>query len=153
MVLEKNNRNLSLVNSYRAAFYGYRIGLNKLTAPFLGIKSIDCAKLAMEHDMENPFGYVQYANIQFYMPSVFGGSKKEAVTYYLLALELMEKNSEQIKEDWNYLSLLIVIAQSYSYLNDFQSSLVYLDKILKIEPRFAYVKTELYPEVLNKMKK
>jgi len=150
-LLEKVKKNLSMVNSYRAAFYGYKIGLNKLTAPFLGPKSMACAKLALEIDKENPFAYVQYANIQFYMPSVFGGSKKVAVTFYLKALELMEKN--EIREDWNYLSLLIVIAQSYSYLDDFQASAGYLEKILKIEPEFGYVKNELYPQVLNKMKK
>ncbi len=151
-ILSKDINNLSMVNSYKAAFYGYRIGLNNLLAPFLGIKSIDCAKLAIKIDQENPLGYVQYANIQFYMPSVFGGSKEEALTYYLKAMELMEKNVSDIKENWNYLSLLTVIAQSYSYLNDFKSSIFYLEKILKLEPEFSYVKNELYPKVLNKMK-
>ncbi len=152
-ILSKDRHNLSLVNSYKAAFYGYRIGLNKLLAPFIGIKSMDCAKLAIQLDQQNPLGYVQYANIQFYMPSAFGGSKEEALTYYLKAMELMEKNVIEIKENWNYLSLLTVIAQSYSYLNDFQSSKLYLEKVLKIEPDFGYVKNELYPQVLNKMKK
>ncbi len=152
-ILSRETKNLSLVNSYKAAFYGYRIGLNRLSAPFIGPKSIDRANLAIKLDKENPFAYIQYANIQFYMPSVFGGSKNEAVTYYLKAQVLMEKNVSDIKENWNYLSLLTVIAQSYSYLNDYQSSILYLEKILKIEPEFGYVKNELYPQVLNKMKK
>ena len=152
-ILEKDTKNLSLVNSYKAAFYGYRIGLNKLLAPFIGIKSINCAKLAIDLDKENFFGYVQYANIQFYMPAVFGGSKKEALEYYLKAEKLMEKNMNEINENWNYLCLLIVIAQSYSYLDEFQSSISYFEKILKIEPGFGYVKNELYPEVLKKINK
>ncbi len=152
-ILSRETKNLSIVNSYKAAFYGYRIGLNRLLAPFIGPKSIDHANHAIKLDKENPFAYVQYANIQFYMPSVFGGSKNEAVTYYLKAQVLMEKNVSDIKENWNYLSLLTVIAQSYSYLNDYQSSIFYLEKILKIEPEFGYVKNELYPQVLNKMKK
>jgi tetratricopeptide (TPR) repeat protein len=151
-ILEEDTKNLSLVNSYKAAFYGYRIGLNKLLAPFIGIKSINCAKLAIDFDKENPLGYVQYANIQFYMPAVFGGSKKEAIEYYLIAEKLMEKNGNEITENWNYLSLLIVIAQAYAYLDEFQSSISYFEKILKIEPEFGYVKNELYPEVLKKMK-
>jgi tetratricopeptide (TPR) repeat protein len=151
-ILSKDSKNLSIVNSYKAAFYGFRIGLNKLMAPFFGLKSINCAKLAMDLDKENPFGYIQYGNIEFYMPNVFGGSKKEALTYYLRALEIMEKNEDNIVENWNYLSLLIVIAQSYSYLDDFPSSISYLEKILKIEPGFGYVKNELYPDVLQKMK-
>lgn len=152
-ILEEDTKNLSLVNSYKAAFYGYRIGLNELLAPFIGIKSINCAKLAIDLDKENPLGYVQYANIQFYMPAVFGGSKKEAIEYYLKAEKLMDKNINAITKNWNYLNLLVVIAQSYSYLDEFQSSIFYFEKILKIEPGFGYVKNELYPEVLIKIKK
>ncbi len=145
-------QNISMVNAYKAAFYGYRIGLNKLSAPFNGLKSIDCAKLAISSDKENPFGYIQYANIQFYKPAIFGGSKKEALEYFLKAQELMERNKDDIKGNWNYLSLLIVIAQSYSYTDDFKSSVYYMDMILQIEPDFSYVKNELYPQVLKKYK-
>lgn len=151
--LSGNSRNLSLVNSYKAAFYGYRIGLNKLSAPFLGPKSVDCARMAISSDSRNPLGYVQYANIQFYMPAVFGGSKKEALEYYLKALELMEQNNNDLIENWNYLSLLTVIAQSYAYLDDYSSSVVYLEKALKTEPDFSWVKNELYPQVNLKLKK
>lgn len=152
LTLSSETGNTSMVNAYKAAFYGYKIGLNKLTAPFNGPISMNCAKIALESDKENPFGYVQYANIQFYMPAVFGGSKKEALEYYLKARELMERNKDDIKGNWNYLSLLIVIAQSYSYVDDYKSSIEYLDKILKIEPDFSYVKNELYPQVLKKIK-
>jgi len=150
--LSSEKKNSSMVNAYKAAFYGYKIGLNKLSAPFNGPKSMNCAKIALESDNENPFAYVQYANIQFYMPAVFGGSKKEALENFLKAQELMEKNKNDIKENWNYLSLLIVISQSYSYLDDYKSSIDYMNKILKIEPDFSYVKNELYPQVLKKGK-
>ncbi len=153
VALSSDIQNTSMVNAYKAAFYGYRIGLNKLSAPFNGPKSVDCAKLAISSDKENPFGYVQHANIQFYMPAIFGGSKKEALEYFIKAQELMERNKDAIKENWNYLSLLIVIAQSYSYMDDFKSSIDYMDMILKIEPDFSYVKNELYPQVLTKIKK
>jgi hypothetical protein len=152
VTLSSEKQNSSMVNAYKAAFYGYRIGLNILSAPFNGLKSIDCAKLAISSDKNNPFGYIQYANIQFYMPAVFGGSKKEALEYFLKAQELLERNIDDIKGNWNYLSLLIVIAQSYSYLNDFKSSILYMEKILKIEPDFSYVKNELYPQVLKRSK-
>lgn len=152
LTLSSEMGNISMVNAYKAAFYGYKIGLNKLTAPFNGPKSMNCAKIAIESDKENPFAYVQYANIQFYMPEIFGGSKKEALKYFTKAQELMGKNKDDINGNWNYLSLLIVIAQSYSYINDFKSSLHYMDLILKIEPDFSYVKNELYPQVLKKSK-
>jgi len=151
-VLAKNNQNLSIVNSYKSAFYGYRIGLNILLAPFIGPKSMECAKLAIQQDAGNPFGYIQYANIQYFMPSIFGGSKTEALKFYLKAKDLMEKNEKDIYENWNYLSLLTVIAQAYSDINDFQSSRLYFEKILKREPEFGWVKNELYPQLLMKMR-
>jgi tetratricopeptide (TPR) repeat protein len=152
LILSEDNQNVSMVNAYKAAFYGYRIGLNKILAPILGRKSIDCAKIAMVADKENPFAYVQYGNIQFYMPAVFGGSKKEGLAFYKRAEELMEKNKDYTVGNWNYLSLLTVIAQSYSYLGDYDSAIDYLEKILKIEPEFDWVKNELYPQVLSKIK-
>jgi len=38
-VLSANNKNSSMVNSYKSAFYGYRIALNKLNAPSLDLKA------------------------------------------------------------------------------------------------------------------
>ncbi len=152
-ILIKDPVHHSMVNSYKSAFYGYRIGMNILAAPILGMKSIESAKLAVEQDESNAFAYVQKGNIEFYMPPVFGGSKEEALRHYLKALELMERDPEDLRENWNYLSLLILIAQSYSYINDFQSAVNYLDRLLAIEPRFNYVKNELYPLIINRMRK
>ncbi len=152
LVLEKSGYKPSWVNAYKSAFYGYKIGLNIFKAPFIGPKSVDCAKLAMKQDDKNPYGYIQYANSQYYMPAAFGGSKSEALKYYLKAEKLMENNKDQIKEDWNYLSLLSMVAQAYTELNDYRSAKVYYLKILSIEPNFLWVKNELYPELLKKIK-
>jgi tetratricopeptide (TPR) repeat protein len=150
--LEKTDGYNSLVNSYKSAFYGYRIGLNKLKAPFIGPKSVECAKQAIKLDANNPYGYIQYANSQFYMPAVFGGSKKIALDYYTKAKILMERNQSKIIQDWNYLSLLTMIAKSYSELKDFNNAKLYCEKILKVEPNFLWVKNELYPELLKNIK-
>jgi tetratricopeptide (TPR) repeat protein len=149
--LVKNNHNLSMVNSYKAAFYGYRIGLNILLAPFIGPKSMECAKMAIKQDASNPLGHIQYAYIQYYMPSVFGGSKTEALQSFIKAKDLMEKTEKDIYQNWNYLNLLTTIAQTYSDLNDFKTSRIYYEKILKREPGFGWVKNKLYPQLLKKM--
>jgi tetratricopeptide (TPR) repeat protein len=152
-ILSGDPVHLSMVNSYKSAFYGYRIGMNILSAPVLGLKSIESAKMAVKQNENNPFAHVQNGNIEFYMPPVFGGSKAEALKHYLKALELMERYPEDLMENWNYLSLLTLIAQSYSYINDFPSAVKYLDKLLALEPRFTYVKDELYPQIIKKMRK
>ena len=150
-VLWKDKANKSMVESYRSAFYGYRIGLNKITAPFLGPKSMDYAKRAVESGSTNAFAYVQLGNIQFYMPSTFGGSKKEALEYFLKAKELMESDNGNIVENWNYLSVLTLIAQSHYYLHDYRSSMAYIEKILTIAPEYGWVKNDLRKMVLQKM--
>ena len=150
-ILSKNSSLKSYTEAYRSAFYGYRIGLNSFSAPFIGPKSVEAAKTAMEADSTNPLGFIQYGNSQFYMPPVFGGSKVEALKYYLKALELMEKDKNYLSENWNYLNLLTVIAQAYSYLNDFESSKKYIDKILTVEPNIKWVMDELYPQILKRL--
>jgi hypothetical protein len=151
-ILEKSNYNISMVNSYKSAFYGFRIGLNKLQAPFIGPKSVECSKLAMKQDDKNPYGYIQFGNSEYYMPATFGGSKKVALEYYEKAEKIMELNPEQAKEDWNYLSLLTIIAQAYTELKYYKSAKAIYEKILRIEPNFLWVKNELYPELLKKIK-
>jgi hypothetical protein len=150
-ILEKNRYKPSIINSYKAAFYGFRIGLNPVSAPVNGFKSIDCARMALKLDPEYYFGYVQYGNMKFYMPSALGGSKKEALRYYLKARDIVEKDTEFMSGNWNYLSLLVVIGQAYTYLKDFASAQNVYDNILKFEPGFLYVKDDLYPKLLKKM--
>jgi len=150
-ILEKKNYSLSVVNSYKAAFYGFRIGLNPISAPVNGFKSIDCAKTALKTDPEFYFAYIQYGNMKFYMPSALGGSKKVALEYYLKAKGIVEKDSEFISGNWNYMSLLVVIGQTYTYLKDFASAQKVYGNILNLEPGFLYVKDDLYPKLLKKM--
>jgi hypothetical protein len=149
--LEDEQYNLSMVNAYKSAFYGLRIGLDVWLAPFLGHKSSDCAKLAIELDANNPFGFIQLANIQNYMPSIFGGSKSDALKYYLKAKELMEKNPGFIKEEWNYISLLTSIGKVYWDMNDLQTTKLYFEKIMQITSQYDWVKKEMYPQLLKEI--
>jgi tetratricopeptide (TPR) repeat protein len=150
--LESKNYDMSMVNGYKAAFYGYRIGLNSFKAPFYGPKSSKCANNAIAINKNNPFGYIQYANIQFYMPSTFGGSKQEAIEYYVKAEKLMELDKKKITGDWNYLNLLTIIANANIELGQLEKAKYYFEKILQIEPNYAWVKNNLYPQLLNRLK-
>lgn len=147
--LEKSSLHPSCVNAYKSAFYGFSIGLNKLKAPFVGPKSIDAAKLAMEQNPNNPLGFVQYANAQFYMPPLFGGSKAEAIEYYKKAQAIMENDSVMRNNNWNYLHLLTNIATSYTEMEEFDKAEKYYQLILEVEPNFLWVKNELYPTFIK----
>lgn len=150
---ENSGVEVSEISAYKSAFYGYAIGLNKLKAPFIGPKSVKYAKLSMEQNPQNAMGYIQYGNSQFYMSPVFGGSKAEAVEHFKKAENLMEKDKAKIENDWNYLSLLALIGQSYFAMDDYKNSLTYYKKALKVEPNFLYVKLELLPELIKKQQR
>lgn len=148
--LEKRSYNPSYINAYKSAFYGFSIGLNKLKAPFTGPKSIDAAKHSMKEDASNPYGFIQYGNAQFYMPPIFGGSKSEALLYYHQAENIMLENPSNLQEDWNYLSLLVNIADAYTEMKEYDKAEEYFKQILEVEPNFNWVKNELYPDFIKK---
>jgi tetratricopeptide (TPR) repeat protein len=148
-ILKKRNYPPSEINAYKSAFYGFKIGLSPWKAPILGPKSVKYAELAMTQDANNPLGYVMYGSSQYHMPAVFGGSKEEAIRYFEKAQHLMEQDSTQMRQNWNYLSLLTQIAESYVEIKNNPKAKAYFEKILQMEPHFLWVKNELYPEFLK----
>ncbi len=150
--LEQKKFKPSYLNSYKSAFYGFNIGLNIFKAPFIGSKSIECAELSIKQDTINPYGYIQLGNSQFYMPKTFGGSKVQAIKFYLKAEQLMETSGEEIKYNWNYLNLLTLIGKAYEDIDDYVVAKSYYEKMLKLEPEYLWVKLELYPGILKKFK-
>lgn len=150
-LLEKSGWDPSTIYAYRSAFISFRMSITKTINPLLGMECIQAARSAVELCKDNYFAHVQLGNVRFYAPSVFGGSKKEALEYFLKAKELMERNPENLTGNWNYLSLLIVIGQTYDYLDDYPSARMVYEMILDLEPDFIYVRNELYPRLLNKM--
>ncbi len=95
-------------------------------------------------------GYVQQGNAQFYMPPVFGGSKTEAIAKFKTATELMTQNGSSVENDWNYLSLLVLIAQSYEEMEKWEQAKKYYNRALAVEPDFMWVKNELLPGLIKK---
>lgn len=148
--LEKSGYQPSMVHAYRSAFYGFRVGLHRLQAPVLGPRSVHHARQSIETDPKNPYGYIQYANSQFYMPAIFGGSKLVALEYFQKAEQLMEMNGKYLAQNWNYLSLMAMIGQTYEELKQFDEAKKYYEKILRTEPGFQWVKNVLYPAILKK---
>ena len=150
-LLEKAKYQPSMTHAYRAAFYGFRIGLNPSSAPLNGLRSLRASSLAVGNDAANWFALVQKAHIQFYMPPAFGGSKKEALEYLLKARQLMEKNDRLTQGNWNYLSLLTLILQTYEALGDLPSAQHYCKLLLTREPDYSWVRDGLCPAIEEKI--
>jgi len=151
-LLEENKFKISKIYGYKSAFYGFHISLSLFSAPFLGPKSTSAAKQAISTDPDDFFGYVQLGNVHFHAPSLMGGSKSEALKNYLKARKLMESKAQELSDDWNYLSLLVSIAKTYELLNDTTNAKLVYEEILKSEPQFKWVRGELYPKLIKKLK-
>ncbi len=140
------------ISSYRSAFYGFHIGLNMFAAPLYGSKSITCAKEAVSLDSLDYFGYVQLGNVYYHAPSLMGGDKLKAIQNYTKARFKLEQNRDEMLLDWNYLSLLVSIANVYESIGYLEKAQNSYEEILKIEPQFNYVKIKLYPNLIKKIK-
>lgn len=148
-LLEKQTYTLSILYAYKAAFVGFKIGISPYKAPFIGKQSLTYAKKSVALDSANPFAYIQLGNIAYYTPELFGGSKSEAMQHYKIALQLMERNSYSVNQNWNYLNLLAIIIQAYIDTGQYTKAKEYCIKALTIESEFDWVKNKLYPEILK----
>ncbi len=151
--LAKQQYKMSMVNAYKSAFVGFKIGLSPYKAPFIGKRSLAYAKKSIALEHSNYFGYVQLGNIAFYTPSMLGGSKTDAIKHYLKALKLIEKNPTLLKNNWNYLNLLATIINAYYETGKYDLAKKFCIKTLAIEPQFYWVKDQLYPQTLKKIRR
>jgi tetratricopeptide (TPR) repeat protein len=151
--LEQKKYKESVLYAYKAAFVGFKIGLDQYKAPFMGPKSLQYAKKSISTDALNALGYMQLGNIAYYTPALFGGNKKDALDHYLMALKIMESNSEYKTNNWNYLNILTTLISAYVDLNQYEEAKKYCIKTLMIEPGFDWVKNNLYPQILKNINK
>lgn len=146
--LEGIGQNRGKLLAYRAAYYGFEIGLNEIKAPFLGKESLKAAEMSVKTEPENWLGFVLLGNIDFYKPAIFGGSKQKALENYLKAEKILL--DDRPENDWNVLALLSQIAITYEALEDIEKANDYYKKILGLEPDFEWVRDELYIEFKEK---
>lgn len=132
--------------SLKGAYYGYRVGLEPLKAPYFGRKSSDTNEKALATDPTEPQVWMEKANIEYYKPAVFGGSKEEAVPLYAKAVRLYEQDRNRTQKNWLYLNCLTGLAIAYENTGSIRKAGDLYRRILKMEPGFNWVRDDLYPE-------
>ncbi len=136
--------------SLKGAFYGFQIMLEPARAPKLGRLSMEANEIALELDSEEPQVWLERANMDYYKPKIFGGSKKRAVPSYEKAVELFESSAERSRENWVYMNCLAGLGIAYENTRKFTEAGKVYRKILKLEPSFKWVREELYPHFQEK---
>ncbi len=137
------------LSAYKGAFIAYRIGIKPIRALFLGPESMKNINHAVETGPYSPNAWIEKGNALFYMPTVFGGSKKKALEAFNRAIQLMEKDPEFIYHNWMYLNVLMILGQGYEKIDNFQMAKITYEKVLQIEPNFTYVRDKLYPSFMK----
>jgi len=138
--------------AFKGSFIGFRIGISKFKAIYLGPESLGYIEKALELDPQNVQGTIDRGNVFFYAPGIFGGDKNEALNLYLRAAKQIEK-SKDTDQNWAYLNLLTTIGIAFDKLNRPNEAKLIYEKILRKEPNFRWVKEELYPKLLARNKK
>lgn len=138
------------VYAYFGSFLGLRMQIEPLKIPVLGPKSHEQIETSIELDPENTQGLIEKANSLFHTPEMFGGSKKEAIKYYIKALKTLEK-AELNKSNWLYMKTLVDLAMAYDAIGHPEQAIKLYKRILYLEPEFKLVKEELYPDLVSRM--
>jgi tetratricopeptide (TPR) repeat protein len=142
--LPQLDRNAALIAAYEGAFIGYQIAISPVKAPFIGMKSLKYVKEAVAADSTNYFAHIQFGNVLYYMPAMFGGSQSEAIKHYKTAKTLMVAQGVY-KNNWLYMNLLLTLADAYKKNNDWQSVKACYDEALQLQPNYPYITEKLYP--------
>lgn len=154
LIDELINSGYALADAYalKGAFVGFKIGVSPLKAPFIGKSSTTAVDKALSIDPNNIQANIEKANILYYSPKAFGGDKENAIKSYIKAVYLFENKSIDLSQNWRYLNLLTSIGKIYSEMKRYDDAKIIFEKIMTIEPNYKYVKEELYPQLLLKMR-
>ena len=147
----KNSPKNATAYSFKGSFLGFKIGIDKCKAIFLGSESKNDINKAILLDPQNLQAIIDKGNLLFYSPRIFGGDKTEALNYFLKGVKLMERNKETY-QNWVYLNLLTMIASVYEKTNKLEDAKFTYEKIIRNEPDIKWVKNDLYPQLLAKIK-
>jgi tetratricopeptide (TPR) repeat protein len=137
------------VYSLQGAFYGFRIQLQPVRAPYYGRKSEEANRKALELGPEEPQAWMERGNIAYYKPAIFGGSKDEAVPYYEKAVRLFESTPGRTTQNWVYLNCMAGLAMAYEETGEPEKAGNVYRKLLRLEPGFNWVRDDLYPRYLE----
>jgi len=147
--LIKSNPKNATINAFKGSFTAFKISLDKYKVVVLGTESMKYLNQAYKLNPNDIQANIDKGNALFHAPGFAGGDKNEALKLFNNAISLMEKNNKD-DNNWLYLNVLVQTAQAYSDIDKKDKAVQILEKALKKEPAFTWIKDEIYPEILKK---
>lgn len=149
LLIEKGHGD-ARVYAMKGAFHGFNVMLEPQKAPSLGRMAMEASERAMELNPTEAQVWLEKANMDYYRPAIFGGSKRRAVPLYEKAIDLFESTPSGTRENWLYMNCLAGLGIAYEKTGKKEEAGIVYRKILSLEPSFKWVKEELYPQFREK---
>ncbi len=143
--LEKCGYSTTMLNVYWSALCAFELSMDHWKFATLGIESVQRADKAYKSEPNNPFVLSLKGNTDFYRPSLFGGSKKNAISVYEKAVQQYE--AQQLTMHWNYYATLLTLAQAYEKTDNLDRARTICKKLMQVAPNFKYVKETYWPKI------
>jgi tetratricopeptide (TPR) repeat protein len=147
--LIKANPKNATINAFKGSFTAFKIAIDKYKVVVLGTESMKYLNQAYKLNPNDIQANIDKGNALFHAPGFAAGDKNEALKLFNNAILLMEKTNKDDK-NWLYLNVLVQTAQAYSDIDKKDIAIKILEKALKKEPAFTWIKDEIYPEILKK---
>ena len=136
--------------AFLGAVYGNMVRLDAYKAPVLGLRSFEANERAFELDPDDPQVWVEKGNIEFFKPNFLGSDSREAAKLYLRAVELYERDPENLENNWLYLNSLRSLIEAYIDSDQLFKAEATFQKLLRAEPGLTWVRDNDYPRFLRK---
>ncbi len=146
----KYDKTWARAHAVKGAIYGFKAGQAPYKVLILGSRAIKEIAIAFELDPGDPHIWMEKGNIDLYKPSIFGGDKKDAIKFYLKAIELYEMDPAEVENNWMYLNTLSGLASAYIKTKQFKKADKTYQKILGIESDFEWIRDDVYPDFKKK---
>jgi hypothetical protein len=129
--------------AFSAALGGLQIRLTPWTAPFAGKKVWDNAHLAVQRDPQLILAWADSGDIDYYTPSFFGGSVKQALFCWNQALSLAQSSSS-VQPTWLPLYVRTSILQAELKQGQTVRAQETWKDLLAAEPRMEIQKSRFF---------
>lgn len=140
-ILKENPQNATAL-AFKGSFISFKIAMNKLKAVTLGPESMKYINRAYKTDATDVQALTDKGNLLFYAPGLFGGNKKEALTYFERAIKRLEDTNDTAN-NWFYLNLMVLLTQHYEKMGQKEKAQALSAKIRRIEPDFDWMKQDI----------
>ena len=144
--IEKAKGKRADVFAYRSANNAYKAKVRTGGVMIYGARSLNDLNRAMNCDANNIVAIELKGNTKFYMPSLVGGDKKEAIEWFEKALKIIDANPTPLYR-WNRCAITLCMAQSYEKIGDKQKAIEICKKELLREPNFTYLRDVYLPSL------